>query len=258
MKAADVMTRDPLTAKPGERVREAAERMVAAHISALPVVDDTGAVIGLISEADLLHRAELGTGRTRSRLMALVRGDGALAEDYVQAHAVLVGDIMAPEVLTIAPDTDLAEVVRLMEHHRIRRLPVLDGGRLVGIVSRADLMKAMAKAGQWMSALDTAATEALPTGTPAGDVALRQWVLARIAEQPWAPQLGISVIVAHGVVHLCGVILVAEQRNALRVLAEQAPGAVGVKDHLVFIEPLSGAFVEPPDGPPPAGHGDGI
>lgn len=258
MKAADLMTRDPLTAEPGERVREAAERMVAARISALPVVDHTGALVGLISEADLLHRAELGTGRTRSRLAALVRGDGALAEDYVEAHAVLVGDVMAPDVLTIAPDTELSEVVRLMEHHRIRRLPVVEDGKLVGIVSRADLMKAMAKAGKWMNALDSAASEAQPQDTAAGDVALRQWVLAQIAEQPWAPQLGVSVIVAHGVVHLCGVILVAAQRDALRVLAEQGPGVVAVKDHLVFIEPLSGAFVEPPDGPPPAGLTDHI
>lgn len=249
MKAEDVMTRAPLTAQPDERVRAAAERMVAAQISALPVVDATGALVGLLSEADLLHRAELGTGRTRSRLSALVRGDGGLAADYVESHAVLVRDVMASEVLTIAPDTDLAEVVRLMEHHHVRRLPVLDGGRLVGIVSRADLMKAMATAGKWMNALDAAAVEA---GTADGDGAVRDWIVAQIARQPWAPQLGITVIVAHGVVHLCGVILVAEQRNALRVLAEQAPGAVAVKDHLVFIEPLSGAFVDPPDGPPPA------
>lgn len=251
MKAADVMTRDPLTAKPEERVRAAAERMVAAHISALPVVDDTGLLIGLISEGDLLHRAELGTGRTRSRLAALVLGDGGLASDYVEAHAVLVRDVMAPEVLTITPETPLTEVVRLMEHHRVRRFPVLDGGRLVGIVSRADLMKAMAAAGKWMNALDAAAVEAAPGGTVDGDGAVRDWIVAQIARQPWAPQLGITVIVAHGVVHLCGVILVGEQRNALRVLAEQAPGAVAVKDHLVFIEPLSGAFVDPPDGPPP-------
>ncbi len=253
MKAEDVMTRAPLTAQPDERVREAAERMVAAHISALPVLDAAGMLVGLISEADLLHRAELGTGRTRSRLSALMRGDGGLAADYVESHAVLVRDVMASEVLTIAPDTPLADVVRLMESHHVRRLPVLEDGRLVGIVSRADLMKAMAAAGKWMNALDAAAVDAAPPGTAEGDGAVRDWIVAQIARQPWAPQLGITVIVAHGVVHLCGVILVAEQRNALRVLAEQAPGAVAVKDHLVFIEPLSGAFVDPPDGPPPAG-----
>ena len=253
MKAEDVMTRAPLTATPDERVREAAERMVAAQVSALPVVDAAGTLVGLISEGDLLHRAELGTGRTRSRLAALVLGDGGLASDYVEAHAVLVGDVMAPEVLTITPETPLTEVVRLMEHHRVRRFPVVAGGKLVGIVSRADLVKAMAAAGKWMNALDAAAVEAAPAGTGDGDGdgAVRDWIVAQIAAQPWAPQLGISVIVAHGVVHLCGVILVAEQRNALRVLAEQAPGAVAVKDHLVFIEPLSGAFIDPPDGPPP-------
>ncbi len=260
MHAADIMTRAPLTAHPGDRVRDAVERMIAAHISGLPVVDEAGALVGLISEGDLLHRAEIGTGRTRSRLGAFIRGDGALAADYVEAHAVRVEEIMSQDVETVAPDTPLAEVVALMERRRIRRLPVVAAGRLVGIITRADLLKAMVQAGSVMDgvAADLAADQGPPGPDAAEDEVLRWTLLAEIARQPWAPRMGVSVIVAGGLVHLCGTLLVAEQRDALRVLAEQIPGVVAVKDHMVFVEPVSGAFIEAPDGPLPSTVAGGL
>jgi CBS domain-containing protein len=233
MRAADVMRSEVRTCSPDATIAEAIRLMLDNGISGLPVVDRAGALVGIVTEGDFLRRAELGTERRRPRWLELLASPGRLAEDYVQAHARRVADVMTRDVACVAEDAPLAEVVRLMESRRIKRLPVLRDGCLVGLVSRADLLRALAGA---------AATAA----APGGDAAIRAAVLAALARQPWAPANGARVEVEGGVVHISGVVFDEEQRAAIRVAIENIPGVKGIKDDLLWVEPMSGMVIEPP------------
>jgi CBS domain-containing protein len=235
MNAGEVMSRNPITVPAATGLAEALRLMLEHGVSGLPVVDDKAGLVGILTEGDLLRRAEIGTEEKRSRWIELLTMPGRLAGDYVRTHARHVGEVMTREVVSVAEDTPLAEVVRLMERHRIKRVPVVRDGALVGIVSRADLLRALARL------LDEA-----PAG-PAGDEAIRRDVLAELEKAPWAPR-GLGVTVADGVVALDGVILDEKTRAALRVAAENVPGVKGVVDRLVWVEPVSGLVVDaPPD-----------
>jgi CBS domain-containing protein len=232
MKAADVMTRGALTVTAESTVEDAARLMLSRRISGLPVVDANGAVVGMLTEGDLLRRAEIGTERRRSRWVELLLGPGRLARDYVQTHAGKVGAIMTRDVVSIRPDTPLDAAVALMEKHRVKRLPVLDNGRLVGILSRANLLGALVEA--------AGKTEAAALS----DREIRRRLLAEIDRQSWAPRTTLEITVRHGVVELSGIITDEREREALRVAAERLPGVTGVRDRLVWVEPLSGMVVE--------------
>ncbi len=232
MKAADVMTRGALTVTAESTVEDAARLMLSRRISGLPVVDANGAVVGMLTEGDLLRRAEIGTERRRSRWVELLLGPGRLACDYVQTHAGKVGAIMTRDVVSIGPDTPLDAAVALMEKHRVKRLPVLDNGRLVGILSRANLLGALVEA--------AGKTEAAALS----DREIRRRLLAEIDRQSWAPRTTLEITVRHGVVELSGIITDEREREALRVAAERLPGVTGVRDRLVWVEPLSGMVVE--------------
>jgi CBS domain-containing protein len=234
MKAADVMRTGVLTVAPEATIAEAIRLMLDKGISGLPVVDEAGALVGIVTEGDFLRRAELGTQRQRPRWLELLASPGRLAADYVQSHARQVAEVMSREVASVAEDTPLDEVVRLMERRRIKRLPVLRDGRLVGLVSRADLLRALAGA--------TAA--AAPA--PADDAAIREAVLAELRRQPWAPADGARVVVRNGIVRVSGVVFDEEQREAMRVAIENIPGIKGIEDDLLWIEPVSGMVIEPP------------
>jgi CBS-domain-containing membrane protein len=188
MKAQDVMTARVITATADMTVEQAARLLLEHRISALPVIDDRRAVIGILSEGDLLRRAEIGTERRRPRWLEFIIGPGRLAQEYVRSHTNRVGDLMTSEVVAIAPDTPLEEAVALMERHRIKRLPVVDGGRIAGIVCRADLLRAMA------GLLDR------PVRQDASDAQIRRGILAEIERQPWAPRFNVDVIVSKGIV----------------------------------------------------------
>lgn len=237
MKVGDVMTRSVVSVTPETPIAEAARQMLDNRISGLPVVDAAGTVVGVVTEGDLLRRAETGTVRTRARWLELLTTPGRLATDYVHAHARKVGEVMSRDVVAVAPGAPLATVVRLMEARHIKRLPVIDGGRLVGIVSRANLVRAL---------FDRLSA---PSEQSAGDAAIRDAILAEIDRQPWGPRASIDVSVADGVVDLHGSITDDRERTALQVLAENTPGVKAVHDHLVWIEPLSG-FVIPADTEP--------
>jgi CBS domain-containing protein len=233
MRAQDIMTRRVVTITPETTVADAARVMLDRRISGVPVVDETGAVVGLVTEGDLLRRAETGTDRRRSPWLALLLGPGRLARDYVQEHGRRCGEVMTRKVITVTPDTLVAEVVHAMERHGIKRLPVLKDGRLVGIISRANLLKALADA------------LAAPAPGAASDQALRERVLAEIAKQPWAPRATLDVEVHGGVAVLCGTITDERERAALRVLAENVAGVKSVRDALTWVEPVSGMVVPP-------------
>lgn len=232
MKASDVMTRGALTVAADDTVEAAARLMLSHRISGLPVVDAAGALVGIVTEGDLLRRTEIGTERQRGRWLELLLGPGRLAADYVLSHSRKVGEVMTAKIIAVAPEAPLAEVVRLMEQHHVKRLPVIAEGRLVGILSRANLL----------SALIEARRPAEP-GTVA-DREIRTRVLAEIDRVHWAPRAAIDVAVTDGVVELRGAITDERERAALRVAAENVPGVKGVSDHLVWVEPVSGMVIE--------------
>jgi CBS domain-containing protein len=240
MNAAGVMTRNVVTVGPDAPIADAIHLMLDHRISGLPVVANDGVLVGVLTEADLLRRTETRTERQRPRWIEFLRGPGRLAEDYVRTHARKVGEIMTQAVVATTEDAPLAEVVRLMERHRVKRLPVLRGDVLVGIVTRADLMRAL---GAWLGA----EAASVP---PSTDAQIRKNVLAAFAEAAWAPQAGIGVAVSDGVVTLEGAITDEKQRQALRVAAENVPGVKAVRDRVVWVEPVSGtAFAAPTDAP---------
>ena len=235
MKAVDVMTRNVVSVKLNSSVFEAAQRMILNRISGLPVLDASGKLVGVVTEGDLLRRAETGTERHRPSWLEFFLGQGRLATEYVRTHGRKVGDVMTPGPETIVEETPLDEIVTVMEQKRIKRLPVMRGDKMVGIVSRANLVQALATL-----ARETADT--LPS-----DAALRELVLAEIDKQSWSPGHLINVIARDGVVELWGTILDERKRQALRVVAENVPGTRQVKDHLVSVEPMSGMVFEAPD-----------
>ncbi len=234
MNARDIMTTSVVTVTPETSIEEAARLMLDRRISGLPVISGDGMVVGIVTEGDLLRRTEVGTEHHRSTWYGLLFGPGRLAQDYARARARKVGEVMTTSMISAAPETPLSEVVRLMEAHRVKRLPVIERGRLVGIISRANLVGALAEflAGQHDQALS--------------DDEIRRAVLAEIDRQPWGPRESVTVKVSGGVVELDGAIIDERERVALRVAAENLPGVKSVVDHLVWVEPLSGAVIPEP------------
>ena len=203
--------------------------MLQHHISGLPVVDKEGALVGVLSEGDFLRRRETHTERRRSRWLEFLMGPGRIAGDYVHSHGSKVSEVMTSDVKTVGEDASLEDIVQLMEKFRIKRVPVLRGGKMVGIVTRSNLMHAM-----------VSLARVSPPGAQS-DAAIREKLLAEIKKQEWAPASSADVVVHNGVVELWGMIIDERQREALKVAAENIPGVTGVKDHLVWIEPTSGS-----------------
>ena len=245
MNVADIMTRQVISVTPQTTIAEAAQLLLDNRISGLPVVDPDGAVVGIVTEGDLLRRVETGTQRRHSHWLEFLIAPGRLAREYTDANARNVGEVMSADVVSVTPQDSLPEVIRLMEHHHVKRLPVVEAGRLVGIVSRANLVRAMLH--------NLAEPPAKPAGDAvAGDAEIQERILAEIAKQPWGPRASVDVKVKDGVVELYGTIIDERERTALRVLAENQPGVTAVRDHLVWIEPVSG-FVIPAVGEEPPG-----
>jgi CBS domain-containing protein len=242
MNVADVMTRPVISVTPETTIADVAELMLRHRISGLPVVDAGGAVVGIVTEGDLLRRAETGTERRRARWLEFLIAPGRLARDYVSAHARRVLEVMTTDVAAVAPKDSLAEVVRLMERRHIKRVPVIEAGRLVGIVSRANLVRAL------LRNLPRAGR-----GPALGDAEIRERILAEIAKEPWGPRASVDVKVTAGVVELHGSITDERERTALQVVAENIPGVKEVRDNLVWVEPTSGLVIPAADGEPPIG-----
>jgi CBS-domain-containing membrane protein len=228
MKARDVMVSPVITANPGSTVKGVAEIFLKHHISAVPVVDDAGKIVGIISEGDLLHRVESGTERRRSWWLRAIVGSDLLAAEYVKAHARRVEDVMSREVITASPETPLEEIASTLEKHSIKRVPIVENGRLVGIVSRANLVQAVASAGKRLE-------------TPVSDAAIRDNLLSHLKTQDWASTNLLNVTVSDGVVDLWGAVPSDAQRKAIRVAAESIPGVQAVNDHMGFWRVGAGA-----------------
>lgn len=220
MKARDVMVTPVVTLKPSQTVREAAGVFAKHRISAAPVVDDSGRLVGIVSEGDLMRRAETGTERSRSWWLALLTDPQMMADEYTHAHAQKVSDLMSRKPIVAAPDTLLADIATILEKHAIKRVPIVSNGQLVGIVSRANLVQALAAA---RPALDI----------PVGDGAIREKLVSHLKAQPWAHVSQLNITVFDGVVTLWGLVSSDKERRAIRVAAEQTPGVRSVIDNLV-------------------------
>jgi CBS domain-containing protein len=222
MKARDVMVSPVVTVKPSASVKEVARLLLERRISAVPVVDDQGKVVGIISEGDLIHRAEADTERQRSWWLRGLTGEETLAAEYVKAHARKVADLMTSPVKTATPDTPLHEVATLMEGNAIKRVPIVKDGQLVGIVSRANLVRAVASARE------------SPLEIPLSDGNIREKLLADLQKQAWARPWLLNILVSDGVVDLWGVARSDAERTAIRVAAESIQGVRAVNDNLVI------------------------
>ena len=235
MKAEEVMTREVISIDPDATVLQAARLMLQHHISGLPVIDKDGNLVGVLSEGDFLRRRETKTERRRSRWLEFLMGPGRVAAEYSHSHGSKVSEVMTPDVQTVDEVTPLEDIVELMEHRRIKRVPVICGGQVVGIITRSNLMHAMVSLARVAQPADK------------GDAAIREHLLAEIQKEQWAPAATTNVVVHDGVVELWGVIVDERQREALIVAAENVPGVKAVKDHLVWIEPTTGLTIEPSD-----------
>jgi len=228
MRAHQIMATQVVTVGADSPIGEAVETMLRYHVSGLPVLDAAGHLVGIISEGDFLRRAEIGTERKRGRWLQFFAGVNRLAADFVHEHGRRVGDVMTPDPLTITEETSLDAVAGIMETHKVKRLPVMRGDRLVGIVTRADFLTAIAR----LTRNDPAST--------VEDDRIRSAIIAEIGQAAWRP-CKLKVAVCDGVATLSGVVSSANARRAAVVAAENVPGTREVRDELLDIT----------EGPPP-------
>jgi len=221
MRAMDVMVHDVVTVRPETDFAEAVKLLSEHDVSALPVVDADNRVVGILSEADLIHRFEIGTEKKRPWWMEAVTGAGVLAEEFAKSHGRKVGEIMTPQVVSVSEETPLAEVAALLERKRIKRVPVTRDGRLVGIVSRANLVQALASVVGRMDQHDET------------DRQIRLDLLSRLKQQSWTDFGSRNVTVSDRVVHIWGLVGSPAERKALLALAEGVPGVERVCDEMI-------------------------
>lgn len=221
MKARDVMTPNVISVPLDMKVPEIAKLMLDRHVSAVPVLDASGRVVGIISEGDLIRRPELDTDKPRSRWLGFFMSQEDRARDYVKTHGLHAREVMTRPVASVAPDASLTDVVNLMTGRRIKRVVVLENGNLVGMVTRSDLLRTLH------------AREAMPTdNVPQDDTSVRARILKTIDEQGWAASAIINVQVTDGTAYLWGVVDSEEQRKAILVAVEGIRGVRSIEDHL--------------------------
>lgn len=226
MRAKQVMTRPIHMVAADASVYDAAQVLLNAGVSAAPVVDADGKMLGIVSEADLMFRTEIGTVPGKSWLQRLLADEAALARDYIRAHSHRVADVMTKNVVTAEEQTSLADIAALMQRHRVKRIPILREGRIVGIVSRANLIQGLL------------AREPSESESSAGDDKLRSVVEAELARHGWASSsLPASVVAENGIVHLWGYVSSTAVKDAHRIAAENVPGVKRVENHMNILPP---------------------
>ncbi len=238
MQARDIMTPDVVTVAPSTSLADIVRVMLTRRISAVPVLQD-GQLVGIISEGDLLRRVETGTDAPPSRWLELVHSGNARAADYVKTHGRRAEEVMTRNVVTVGDDAPVSQIARILASNRIRRVPVMHGERMVGIISRANLLQALASR---MNAANEARVD--------DDRRIRDALLAEIAQQSWAAPSNASVTVSEGVVHLWGTVESEDKRRALVVSAENIAGVASVEDHMQ--RPVAADPLDRPNWPKPA------
>jgi len=219
MKAADIMVKDVVSVKPEASVREVASLMLERRISGVPVVDSERRVLGIISEGDLIRRPEIGTYTSPTGWLTVFLSRDESVRDFVKTHGLLAKEVMSRPAICVAPETPLADIVRLFDRHRVKRLPVVEHGRLAGLVTRADLLRALV------------ARQAMPP-IASGDQEIRERIDAILRAEVWAPSAYINVQVSEGVVQLWGMVNSIAQRDALVLAVRGTPGVRDVQQHI--------------------------
>jgi CBS domain-containing protein len=222
MKAADVMVTNVVTVGVNASIGEVAAILLNNNISGAPVVGEKGELVGIVSEGDLMRRPETGTAKRHSWWLEFLSNERTLAAEYIKSHSRKIADVMTSEVITAKPDTPLGEIAAMLERNRIKRVPIVEGGKIVGLVSRANILQALASA-----------TKKLPSLTSVADSELRKKVVARLAAEPWRPTM-LSVTVQDGTVDLWGLVQSVEQKKAARLAAELTPGVRAVVDNIIL------------------------
>jgi CBS domain-containing protein len=226
--AADIMTTKMIVVAPDTPVREIAKLLYARRISGAPVVDSNGAVVGVVSEGDLMKHVDAIGEQRRSWWLTLFADEGGLARDYAKTHARLARDVMTLDVISVVPTASVAEVANTLERHRIKRVPVVQDGRLIGIVTRGNLLQALG-------------TTDVSKPVSLDDRTIRERLLAELDAQPWTSMGMKNIVVRDGVVHFWGFVENEDERGALRVAAENTPGVKAVEDHLARYPAGTGA-----------------
>ena len=219
MKAADIMVSNVITVTPEHSVRDVAQILLTRRISGVPVLDAAGDLVGIVTESDLMRRAEAGTEHHRSWWLRLLMGRDGLAAEYVKEHSRRVADVMTVDIISAAPDTPIRDVAELLERHGIKRVPVVKDRKLVGLISRANLLEILTRPQKAVSA--------------PGDAALYDAVMATFAAEPWMHSAYVNVAVHDGTVELGGIVASRAEKQALRVAAEETPGVRAVNDRIV-------------------------
>jgi len=234
MRAHQIMTKPVATVAPDAAIVDAANTMLDRHISGLPVVDASGKLVGIVSEGDFIRRTEIGTGRRRGRWLQFILGPGKSASDFVHEHGRRIAEVMTESPVTITEDTSLADIADLMERKNVKRLPVLRGDEVVGMITRANLLQAVASL-----------AHQVPDPT-ADDDHIRSRIVHAIEKTDWCPS-GLNVIVRDRIAHLSGVILDEEARQAAVVAAENVEGVAKVHDHLRWFDTITGTYLNSPE-----------
>lgn len=237
MKANDIMTPFVISVTPDATVTDAAQIMLETGVSGLPVIDSAGKLVGMLTEGDLLRRAETETEHARPRWLEYILGPGKAAQEFVRAHGRKVGEVMTNEPISVTREMELEDVVKLMERRRLKRVPVVQGDEVVGVISRANLVAALVKAAKHVPAI------------AAADRRIRDEIFSAMKKTTWAPIATVSVAVENGVVTLSGAVFDENSRRALIVLAENMPGVKSVQDEMAWIEPTTGFAVLAPSFP---------
>jgi CBS domain-containing protein len=229
MNAADVMVSNVITIGPDACVQDIANILLKNRISAVPVVGAQGELLGIVSEGDLVRRVEAGTELRRSWWLELMASREVLASEFVKTHSRKVTDVMTRKLITASPNTPLNEIAGLLEKHGIKRVPIVEAGKIVGIVSRANLLQALASLEK----------KQIPT-VAADDQAIRTKLMDQLKAEPWAHTSLMNVIVQNGTVELWGLVASPAEKKAVRVLAEGIPGVHAVNDNLIVRPAVSG------------------
>lgn len=234
MRAHQIMSHPAISVTPETSILDAANLMLRRHISGLPVLNGAGKLVGIVSEGDFIRRSEIGTEKKRGRWLKFLIGPGGIATDFVREHGRKIDDIMTPDPVTVSENATLEEVVALMEKRNVKRLPVMRGNTMIGIVTRSNLLQAVASLAR-----------DIPDPT-ADDDHIRERIIREIEKADWRP-LNLEVIVRDGIVHLSGVIADERSRQAIIVATENIKGVNLVHDHLCWVDPMSGLYMASPE-----------
>ena len=229
MKAEDVMVSTVITVGVNASIGEVAAILLNNHISAAPVVDEKGELVGIVSEGDLMRRPEIGTTKRHSWWLELISNKWASATEYIKSHSRKVADVMTRDLITAKPDTPLGDIAGLLERNQIKRVPIVERGKLVGIVSRANILQAL-----------SSATRKLPSLMTADDSELRKKVVSQMASEPWRPTM-LTVTVQDRTVDLWGVVHSVEQKKAAQFAAETTPCVRAVVNN-IFVQPIGSGW----------------